>query len=126
ASPTTRAQAATTPQSVDVSQRHLNESEEAIAVNPTNPNNIVVFTNVGHQEAGLSAGMFLAVSFDGGSTWTTRLVGNRDGLGDAFCDPSLQFDGYGNLLMTSLYQVVNNVPVALSSDGGLTFSVIAN
>ena len=36
-----------TPTNVDVSQRHLNESEEAIAVNPTNPRNIVVVTNVG-------------------------------------------------------------------------------
>ena len=47
------------PVNVDVSQRHLNESEEAIAVNPTNPNNIVMFTNIGHAEAGLTAGMFL-------------------------------------------------------------------
>ncbi len=30
-----------TPTNVDVSQRVGNESEEAIAVNPTNPNNIV-------------------------------------------------------------------------------------
>src|SRR5947199_3056180 len=83
-----------TPANVDVSQRHLNESEEAIAVNPTNPNNVVVFTNVGHREAGLSAGMFLAVSFDGGTTWTRRIVGNNDELGDACCDPSLSFDEY--------------------------------
>src|SRR5438132_5876102 len=83
-----------TPANVDVSQRHLNESEEAIAVNPTNPNNIVVFTNVGHREAGLTAGMFLGVSFDGGVTWTRRLVGNNDNLGDTCCDPSLSFDEY--------------------------------
>jgi hypothetical protein len=111
---------------VDISQRHLNESEEAIAVNPTNPNNIVVFTNIGHTEAGLSAGMFLAVSFDGGQTWTRRIVGNGDSLGDACCDPSLAFDEYGNLFMTYLYQAENVVPVALSTDGGLTFNVIAN
>jgi hypothetical protein len=43
---------------IDVSQRHLNESEEAIAVNPTNPSNIVIVTNVGQREAGLTAGMF--------------------------------------------------------------------
>ena len=121
-----RAAAGKTPANVDVSRRHLNESEEAIAVNPTNPNNIVVFTNVGHQEAGLSAGMFLAVSFDGGATWTRRLVGNNDNLGDACCDPSLSFDEYGNLFMTYLYQVENEVPIALSTDGGLTFQVIAN
>lgn len=111
---------------VDISQRHLNESEQAIAVNPTNPNNIVVFTNIGHLEAGLSAGMMLAVSFDGGTTWSRRLVGNGDNLGDACCDPSLAFDEYGNLFMTYLYQVENVVPVALSTDGGLTFNVIAN
>jgi len=126
ATPSGRAGAATPPRNIDVSQRHLNESEEAIAVNPTNPNNIVVFTNVGHQEAGLAAGMFLAVSFDGGSTWSRRLVGNNDSLGDACCDPSLAFDEYGNLFMTYLYQVENVVPVALSTDGGLTFNLIAN
>jgi BNR/Asp-box repeat len=117
-----------TPVNVDISQRHLNESEEAIAVNPTNPNNIVVFTNVGHAEAGLSAGMFLAVSFDGGKTWTTKLValGGNDPLGDGCCDPSLSFDPYGNLFMTYLYEAEDQVPVALSTDGGLTFHVIAN
>jgi hypothetical protein len=120
--------AAATPTNVDISQRHLNESEEAIAVNPTNPNNIVVFTNIGHTEAGLTAGMFLAVSFDGGHTWTRRLVGlsSSDPLGDTCCDPSLSFDEHGNLFMTYLYEVEDAVPVALSTDGGLTFHVIAN
>jgi BNR/Asp-box repeat protein len=111
---------------VDVSQRALNESEEAIAVNPTNPNNIVIVTNVGHREAGLTAGMFAAVSFDGGATWSRRLIGNNDNLGDACCDPSLSFDQYGNLFLTYLYETENTVPIALSTDGGLTFNVIAN
>ena len=118
--------ARTTPLNVDISQRHLNESEQTIAVNPTNPSNIVVVTNVGHLEAGLTAGMFEGVSFDGGSTWTTHLIGNNDNLGDACCDPSLSFDEYGNLFMTYLYQVENTVPIALSTDGGLSFNLIAN
>src|SRR6266480_7750014 len=106
--------ATATPANVDVSRRHLNESEEAIAVNPTNPNNIVVVTNVGHREAGLSAGMFEGVSFDGGKTWATKLIGaNNDNLGDACCDPSLSFDQYGNLFMTYLFQIENTVPIAL-------------
>src|SRR5258706_12094542 len=113
-----------TPINVDVSQRHLNESEEAIAVNPTNPKNIVVVTNVGHKEAGLTAGMFEGVSFDGGRTWSTKLIGNNDNLGDACCDPSLSFDQYGNLFMTYLFQVENTVPIALSTDGGLNFNVV--
>jgi hypothetical protein len=120
------ANAGSVPVNVDVSQRHLNEAEEAIAVNPTNPNNIVILTNVGHKEAGLSAGMFLAVSYDRGATWTTRLVGNNDNLGDACCDPSLSFDEFGNLFVTYLYGAENVVPIALSTDGGLTFNVIAN
>src|SRR6266536_3670232 len=69
-----QASANSTPPNVDVSRRHLNESEEAIAVHPTTPNNIVVVTNVGHREAGLSAGMFEGVSFDGGKTWKTKLI----------------------------------------------------
>src|SRR5690348_1549886 len=119
---------AATPVNVDISQRHLNESEEAIAVNPTNPDNIVTVTNVGHGEAGLAAGMFEGVSFDGGKTWTTKLIGlgAGDPLGDGCCDPSLSFDEHGNLFMTYLYQMEDQVPVALSTDGGLTFHVIAN
>ncbi len=117
-----------TPANVDVSQRHLNESEEAIAVNPANPANIVTVTNVGHREAGLTAGMFEGVSFNGGKTWATKLIalGGSDPLGDGCCDPSLSFDRFGNLFMTYLYQVEDQVPVALSTDGGLTFRVIAN
>src|SRR5947207_10535287 len=87
---------AQTPQNVDVSQRAGNESEEAIAVNPTNPNNIVMFTNIAEG----ANGMFLAVSFDGGVTWARRIVGQNDVLGDTCCDPSLSFDEYGNLFMT--------------------------
>src|SRR6266852_5644375 len=115
-----------TPTNVDVSQRHLNESEESIAVNPTNPKNIVVVTNVGHKEAGLKAGMFEGFSFDGGRTWSTKLIGNYDNLGDACCDPSLSFDQYGNLFMTYLFEVENTVPIALSTDGGLTCNLVAN
>jgi hypothetical protein len=119
---------AAVPANVDVSQRHLNESEETIAVNPTNPSNIVIVTNVSHAEAGLTAGMFEGVSFNGGKTWTTKLIGlgGSDPLGDACCDPSLSFDSHGNLFMTYLYQVEDQVPVALSTDGGLNFRVIAN
>ena len=56
--------AGATPTNVDISQRPQNESEEAIAVNPTNPKNIVMVSNVDFPQAG----MFEGVSFDGGST----------------------------------------------------------
>jgi hypothetical protein len=113
---------ASVPTNIDVSQRSTNESEETVAVNPTNPNNIVIVTNVDHPAAGL----FEGVSFDGGSTWKTYLIGDNDNLGAACCDPSLSFDNYGNLFMTYLYNVGNVVPIALSTDGGMHFNVIAN
>jgi len=122
--PVRTASAGSIPLNVDVSQRNLNESEETIAINPTNSNNIVMVSNVGHREAGLTAGMFEAVSFDGGATWTGHLIGNNDNLGDACCDPSLSFDQFGNLFLAYLFEVENVVPVALSTDGGLTFNVI--
>ena len=117
------------PTNVDVSQRLGNESEEAIAVNPTNPQNIVVVTNI---QEGFS-GLFEGVSFDGGQTWTRKIIaagdaigGGADGLGDSCCDPSLSFDQYGNLFLSYMYNLENVVPVALSTDGGLSFHVIAN
>src|SRR5215471_5517934 len=117
-----RSSLASIPTNVDVSRRHHNESEEAVAVNPANPKNIVIVTNVDHPAAGL----FEGVSFDGGSTWTTTLIGNNDNLGDACCDPSLSFDNNGNLFMTYLFNVEIQVPIALSTDGGLHFNLIAN
>jgi hypothetical protein len=107
---------------IDVSQLSNNESEEAIAVNPTNANNIVIVTNI----VVPAAGMFAAVSFDGGITWARRIIANNDSLGAACCDPSLSFDEFGNLFLTYLFNVGNTVPVALSTDGGLSFNTIAN
>lgn len=116
------ASAKSIPENVDVSQRTGNESEEAIAVNPTNPNNIVIFTNIAE---GLN-GMFLGVSFDGGVTWSRKIVGEgNDVFGDTCCDPSVAFDEYGNLFVSYLYNVENTVPILLSTDGGLTFQLIA-
>ena len=110
------------PPNIDISQRHTNESEEAIAVDPTNPQNIVMVSNVDFPAARMLEG----VSFDGGQTWTTKLIGNNDNLGDACCDPSLSFDNYGNLFLTYLFNVEGTLPIALSTDGGLSFHLIAN
>jgi hypothetical protein len=122
---------ATTPSSpvvtaTDVSQRDGNESEEAIAVNPTNPQNIVIVTNIAEGRTGL----FKAVSFDGGSTWSRSIIADTehhpdDPLGDSCCDPSLAFDQYGNLFLAYLFNVEIPVPIALSTDGGMTFTPLA-
>ena len=70
--------------------------------------------------------MFEGVSFDGGQTWTTKLIGDNDNLGDACCDPSLSFDNYGNLFLAYLFNIEDTLPIALSTDGGLSFHRIAN
>src|SRR2546421_1690313 len=113
--------AGATPTNVDISQRPQNESEEAIAVNPTNPKNIVMVSNVDFPQAG----MFEGVSFDGGSTWKTSLMGGaRDNLGLTCCDPTLAFDDSGVLFMAYLLNAGATVPAAYSKDGGLTFTRI--
>src|SRR5260370_8605247 len=112
----------TTPTNIDVSQLSNNESEETIAVNPTNPNNIVIVSNV----VVPAAGMFAAVSLDGGSTWTRRIIGNNDNLGAACCDSSLSFDEFGNLFLTYLFNVGTTVPFALTTNRGLNFNLIVN
>jgi len=112
-----------TPANVNVSQLAGNQSEEAVAVNPTDPDNIVIVTNVQRPTEAL----FEGVSFDGGATWTKSLIGDGDNLGIACCDPTLSFDEHGNLFLSYLYRnIFDVVPVALSIDGGLTFSPIAN
>ena len=108
------------PINVDVSQRSHNESEEAIAVNPTNPKNIVMVSNVDAPVAG----MFEGVSFDGGSTWTRSLIGNGDNLGLACCDPTLSFSDSGVLFMAYLLNMGATVPVAYSKNGGRSFTRI--
>jgi hypothetical protein len=120
--------AAPAVQTIDVSQRIGNESEEAIAINPTNPNNIVIVTNIAEGFSGL----FEAVSFDGGMTWATSIIAAGQTaddpnapLGDSCCDPSLAFDQFGNLFLSYLYNIEIPVPIALSTDGGLNFNLIA-
>src|SRR5260370_41184978 len=94
---------AVTPANVDISQRHLNESEETIAVNPTNPRNIVTVTNVGHGEAGLTAGMVEGGGFHGGETGAAKRVapGGGDPLGGGGGRTWPPFEPGGQLVLTS-------------------------
>jgi hypothetical protein len=108
------------PPNVDVSQRHRNEAEDAIAVNPTNPANVVAMSTL----ADVPAGLFEGVSFDGGATWLRRLIGTGGELGEICCDEQLAWDRFGNLWMTYLLNTSGVVPVAVSTDGGLSFTKV--
>jgi hypothetical protein len=116
------AAAAALPANFDSSAARGNEAEDAIAVNPTNPANVVTMSTLPDAISGL----FEGVSFNGGKTWTRRVIGAGDALGDICCDEQLAWDRFGNLWMTYLLNFPNNnVFVALSTDGGLSFSKVA-
>src|SRR6266508_4202578 len=118
------AASAQVPQNVDVSLRPGNEAEHAIAINPTNPSNIVAMSTLSESSA---VGLFEGISFDGGQTWTRQFIGTgeEDPLGPICCDEQLAWDDFGNTWMVYLFLGGNgNVPVALSTDGGLTWTKV--
>jgi hypothetical protein len=99
-----------------------NQAEAAIAINPTNPANIVVTSNL---EVG--SGLFRGYSFDGGRTWRSGVIANGGELGHACCDPTMSWDEFGNLFLAYLSDDdFSIVPVALSTDGGVTFELLEN
>ncbi len=112
------------PRNYDVSHRPGNEAEDAIAINPTNPKNIVAMSTLSDAPAGL----FVGVTFDGGKTWDRRVIGGpRDQeLGDICCDEQLAWDEFGNLWMTYLHNINPDTEIALSTDGGLSFTKVAS
>src|SRR5207237_1515600 len=99
-----------------------NEAEDAIAVNPTNPSNVVTMSTL----PDVPSGLFEGVSFNGGRTWTRRVIGTPgDPLGNICCDQQLAWDRFGNLWMTYLLITNGNVLVALSTNGGGSFTKVA-
>jgi hypothetical protein len=100
-----------------------NEAEDAIAVNPTNPLNVVAMSTLPDVVAGLAVG----VSFNGGQTWSRSVIGTTgDPLGEICCDQQLAWDRFGNLWMTYLVNTDGDVLVALSTNGGTSFTKVAD
>jgi hypothetical protein len=116
--------AAAPPSNLNVTTMPGNEAEDAIAVNPTNPSNVVAMSTLPDVVAGLAVG----VSSDGGNTWARRVIGSTtaDPLGDICCDEQLAWDRFGNLWMTYLVNSSGDVLVALSTDGGASFTKVAD
>jgi hypothetical protein len=109
------------PPNFDSSAMHGNEAEDAIAINPVNPSNIVTMSTL----PDVVSGLFEGVSFNGGKTWTRQVIGTGAPLGEICCDEQLAWDRFGNLWMTYLVNTNGNVLVAVSTDGGLTFTKVA-
>ncbi len=107
---------------INTSQRVGVQSEEAIAINPTNPDNIVVMANENDQ----FAGEFIGITFDGGATWSRRSFGDgTDGLPFNGGDPTLAFDNFGNL-WTTYIGPNGTTPILLSTNGGVNFRLITS
>src|SRR2546428_2450271 len=114
--------AAVLPANFDSSARPGNEAEDAIAANPTNPSNVVTMATL----PDVVSGLFVGVSFNGGRSWTRRVIGRPgDPLGEICCDQQLAWDRFGNLWMADLDFTFEDVPVALSTDGGSSFTKVA-
>src|ERR671930_2732687 len=119
----TLAAAAGPPPNINVTAMLGNEAEHAIAVNPTNPANAVAMSTLPDVVAGLAVG----VTNDGGATWQRRVIGAAgDPLGEICCDEQLAWDRFGNLWMTYLVNTSGDVLVALSTDGGTSFTKVAD
>ncbi|MEA2554760.1 MAG: hypothetical protein QOI60_91 [Actinomycetota bacterium] len=109
---------ASVPTNVNVSRLKNNQSEAAIAVDPTDPQNVVVVSNLEH-----NYGLMLGVSHNGGATFKRRPFANgtypAHSYGQACCDPSMSWDEFGNLFLTWLdatdFSIIRG---ARSSDGG--------
>jgi Carboxypeptidase regulatory-like domain len=110
---------ATVSPNINLSKLTGYQGEATIAIDPTNPNRMFASSNLS------TAGMFAAYSTDGGTTWTSRTIaaaGNTESLPVACCDPIAAFDKFGNLYLAYLTNSPINVVVALSTNGGQTFS----
>lgn len=112
---------------VNVSRLASSQTEVDIAVNPTNPQNVVAVSNGGTTDP---SALFIANSMDGGATWTTRTLSfGQDTIGTANSDrfdAAVAFDRFGNLHLTYMARTLNNGNVAIlygtSSDGGTTIA----
>ncbi|HSU68476.1 MAG TPA: sialidase family protein, partial [Tepidisphaeraceae bacterium] len=106
---------------VDVSKLKGNQAEGAISVDPANPSELFAVSNIDEGD-----GLRVALSSDGGATWSARTIANdNDNLPAACCDPSVAFDSFGNLFLAYLDSTDTQVELLMSTDAGQSFTVLA-
>src|SRR5579862_4458380 len=98
---------------VNVSLTTENQYESTVAINPSNPQQVVAFSNI----SGSVYGVFEAISTDGGSSWP-----QAGQLSNALAFPCASWDSMGNLFLTAADSTGTNIVVYLSTDGGVTFN----
>jgi hypothetical protein len=109
------------PQVVNASRRPATQAEAAVAVNPLDPDDVVI-SSVTFGRPGL----WLGVSHDGGTTFTSRFIAVGNRLPVACCDPTMSWDENGNLFLAYLDHFdFGALPVAISTDGGDHWDLLA-
>jgi hypothetical protein len=115
------ARAATTV--INVSRRTTNQSETAVAASPLNADDVTIASNIEH-----GYGIFVAVSHNGGLTWSRKVIGDGDRFGRACCDPTITWDTNGNLFLSWLgygrRSFPTQVPILLSTDAGDSWQLL--
>ena len=102
----------------DASRTAVNENSTTVAADPTDPTRRFMASN----KEGF-AGLEVAFSTDGGSIWHARVIADdKDILPTAFGYPQAAFDQFGNLYLTYIDSTQKVIVVALSQDGGQTFT----
>jgi hypothetical protein len=109
---------------VNISNLAGAQSEVGIAIDPTNPQNLVAVSN---NIADLSR-LGVWFSTDGGGNWTPNFIDeNEDGFGagDRRFDPNVAFDSDGNVYVVySTTGTGNRLLLARSTDGGQNFNQV--
>ncbi len=114
---------------INVSRLKGQQFQPTIAVDPTDPRRIFVVASdergYDNLASGSGGGIFAAHSDTGGRTWTSQLLANgNDGLPPAAGSPVAAFDQLGNLFLAYVGADFNNIVVAISTDGGMTFELL--
>jgi hypothetical protein len=115
----------------DLSAPH---NETTIAVNPTNPRNLIGSANDYQAVFNSSGGLVSAtvysrahVTFDGGQTWNNYVVPFNTGLYGVTGDPAVAFDADGTAYLSTLgsttFGTAADVLVAHSANGGQSWTV---
>jgi VCBS repeat-containing protein len=107
----------------NVSAQQGSQGQPTIAVDPTNPNRLFAAWS---DRAGLSRGIPVATSDDGGVTWNKRTIANgNDGLFLPSQAGHAVFDEFGNLFLTYVtHAPIFNTIVLSSKDGGKLFTLL--
>lgn len=110
-----RAQTLIVGPNVNINRQSGYQGEEAIAIDPTNPNRMFAWSN------DLATRNSAAYTTNGGATWISRFTGT-DGWPALGGDPTCSFDSFGNLYGASFDSTFKNILVRRSTDAGQTFS----